>query len=103
MVIVSLLNFSLIRISIIKKFNKKYCTAVIYCISGLQSLRLLPSRISELGFDFIREKFIDTLMHFWPILGQRKSSLVVFFYKKGERVQSSFWPQYYFQWPDIGH
>ena len=32
---------------------------------------------------------INTLMHFWSILGQKKSSLVIF-HEKGERVQFSF-------------
>ena len=34
---------------------------------------------------------INILMFFWSILGQRKTSLVVF-HEKGELVQLSFWP-----------
>ena len=34
----------------------------------------------------------NTFKLFWLILGQRKTSLVIFFIKKGERVQLSFWP-----------
>ena len=33
---------------------------------------------------------INTLTLFWPILGQRKTSLVI--NNKRERVQLSFWP-----------
>ena len=36
-------------------------------------------------------KKINTFMLFWPILGQRKTNLVVFNEKK-ERVELSFWP-----------
>ena len=34
-------------------------------------------------------------MLFWPILDKKNSASYIFM-KKGERVQLSFWPQYYF-------
>ena len=48
----------------------------------LNKTKCLPNNVSVCSY---KSLVINTLKHFWPILGQRKTSLVIF-YEKGERA-----------------
>ena len=49
---------------------------ITWTLGSVASLVALPSMVSKI--DLISHNTLNTLMLFWPILGQRKTSLVVF-------------------------
>ena len=54
-------------------------------------------QLSQPKIDITKTKiltYFNTLKLLWPMLGQRKTSLVIF-YEKEEQPQLSLWPQYY--------